>query len=283
MLQTSQIDPLVKLALKEDVGSRDITTSSIIPKNLSVKADIEFKQSGVLCGIQIAERVFRLTDENLRFLPVARDGERIEKNREVASLEGSAAALLIAERTALNFLAHLSGVATRTREFVEKVKNTQANILDTRKTTPGLRLFEKYAVATGGGMNHRMGLYDQALIKDNHLRILRKEPIASAVSRLKSSVLKRTIIGVEVKNLMELKGALKAPVDYILLDNMKVEMVREAVNLRKRAQSKVLFEASGGITIDNVLDYAETGVERISVGALTHHALSIDISLDIVG
>ncbi|OGW82519.1 MAG: nicotinate-nucleotide diphosphorylase (carboxylating) [Omnitrophica bacterium RIFCSPHIGHO2_02_FULL_51_18] len=283
MLQTSQIDPLVKLALKEDVGSRDITTSSIIPKNLSVKADIEFKQSGVLCGIQIAERVFRLTDENLRFLPVARDGERIEKNREVAYLEGSAAALLIAERTALNFLAHLSGVATRTREFVEKVKNTQANILDTRKTTPGLRLFEKYAVATGGGMNHRMGLYDQALIKDNHLRILRKEPIASAVSRLKSSVLKRTIIGVEVKNLMELKGALKAPVDYILLDNMKVEMVREAVNLRKRAQSKVLFEASGGITIDNVLDYAETGVERISVGALTHHALSIDISLDIVG
>lgn len=283
MLSTSQIDPIVKLALKEDVGSKDVTTSSIIPKDLKIRAEIEFKQTGVLCGIQIAERVFRLIDEDLRFLPVARDGEKIEKNREVAYLEGSAASILIAERTALNFLGHLSGVATRTREFVEKVKTTQANILDTRKTTPGLRLFEKYAVATGGGTNHRMGLYDQALVKDNHLRTLRKESIGSILTRLKSAVLKRTITGVEVKNLPELKEALKTPPDYILLDNMPPEMVREAVNLKKRMGSKVLFEASGGITLDNVMDYARTGVERISVGALTHNAPSIDISLDIVG
>lgn len=283
MLQTNQIDPIVKLALREDVGPKDITTSSIIPQNLKIRADIEFKQPGVLCGLGIAERVFRLVDENLRFLPVARDGERIEKKREVAYIEGSAASILIAERTALNFLGHLSGIATRTREFVDKVKNTQVNILDTRKTTPGLRLFEKYAVATGGGTNHRMGLYDQAMIKDNHLRILRKESISSAVSRLKQNILRRTIIGVEVKNLMELKEAFKTPADYILLDNMTVEMVREAVNLRKRVGSKILFEVSGGITLDNVLSYAQTGVERISVGALTHNAPSIDVSLDIVG
>ncbi len=283
MLQISQIDPIVKQAIREDVGSKDITTSSIIPKDRHIKADIEFKEAGILCGLQIAERVFRLVDEDLRFLPVARDGERIEKNREVAYIEGSAASILIAERAALNFLSHLSGVATRTREFVEKVKNTQANILDTRKTTPGLRLFEKYAVARGGGLNHRMGLYDQALIKDNHLRILRKESIGSVVSRLKESVLKRALVGVEVKNLMELKEALKTPVDYILLDNMSVESVREAVNLRRRTGGKILFEASGSITLDNVLDYAQTGVERISVGALTHHAPSIDVALDIVG
>ena len=283
MLQVSQIDPIVKQALREDVGHKRIKTSSIISQSLWMEADIEFKEAGVLCGIQIAERVFRLIDENLRFLPVARDGEKIEKNREVAYVEGSAASLLIAERTALNFLSHLSGIATRTREFVDKVKNTQTNILDTRKTTPGLRLFEKYAVATGGGTNHRMGLYDQVLIKDNHLRILRKQSIASVVSKVKEAVLKRTVIGLEVKNLMELKEALKTPVDYILLDNMTVESVREAVNLRKRSGSKVLFESSGGITIDNVLDYAQTGVERISVGALTHHARSIDVSLDIVG
>ena len=282
MLQANQIDPIVKLALREDVGSKDITTSCIIPPNMRIKADIEFKQPGVLCGLEIAERVFRLIDENLRFLPVARDGERIEKNREVAYIEGSAASVLIAERTALNFLGHLSGIATRTREFVDKVKNTRANILDTRKTTPGLRLFEKYAVATGGAMNHRMGLYDQALIKDNHLRILRKQSITSTVSGLKNGILRRTIAGIEVKNLSELKEAFKTSVDYILLDNMKVETVREAVNMRKRLGSRIYFEASGGITIDNVLEYAQTGVERISVGALTHNAPSIDVSLDIV-
>lgn len=283
MLQTNQIDPWVRLALKEDLGAKDITTAALISPNLKVKADIEFKEPGVLCGLGIAERVFRLVDENLRFLPVAREGERIEQGREVAYIEGSAGSILIAERTALNFLAHLSGIATRTREFVDKVKNTQANILDTRKTTPGLRLFEKYAVVAGGGMNHRMGLYDQALVKDNHLRILRKESIESVVARLKSQVLKRTVVGVEVKNLDEVKAALKCRVDYILLDNMSVEKVREAVYLRKRAAGKVLFEASGGITLENVLDYAQTGVERISVGALTHHVPSLDIALDIVG
>ncbi len=283
MLKTNWIDPIVKIALREDVGSKDITTSSIIPKNLSIKADIEFKQKGVLCGIEIAERVFRLVDENLRFLPVAKDGEWIEKGREVAYIEGSASSILIAERTALNFLSHLSGVATITKAFVDQVKGTPAKILDTRKTTPGLRVLEKYAVATGGGTNHRFGLYDQVLIKDNHLRILRKTPLVDIVATAKKSTLKKTVVGIEVKNLLELKEALKSKADYILLDNMSVESVREAFLLRKKLGGKIELEVSGGITLDNVKDYAQIGVERISVGLLTHASPSIDVSLDIVG
>lgn len=283
MLKPYQIDPLVKIALKEDVGSKDITTSAIIPPLLKIKADIEFKQSGIVCGIEIAERVFRLVDENLRFLPVAKDGERAEINREVAYIEGLGASILIAERTALNFISHLSGIATKTREFVDKIKGTHARIMDTRKTTPGLRIFEKYAVAVGGGTNHRFGLYDQALIKDNHLRVLRNEPLLTIITNAKQAVLKKTIVGVEVKNISELKEAMKSKADYILLDNMSVETVREAISHKKKINSKIELEVSGGVNLSNVLDYAETGVERISVGALTHTAPSIDISLDIVG
>ena len=276
-------DLLIKAALKEDVGSKDITTSAIIPKQLKIKADIQFKEPGVLCGIEIAERTFRLLDENLRFLPTAKDGEWIEKNREVAYIEGPAASVLAGERTALNFLGFLSGIATQTRAFVDKVKGTNAKILDTRKTTPTLRALEKYAVLTGGGVNHRQGLYDEALIKDNHLRILRKQPLEQIVAVVKQSVLKKTVVGIEVKNLAELKEALKTKADYILLDNMTPETVREAVNLRKRMESGIAFEVSGGIRLDNVHDYAQIGVERISVGSLTHSAPSIDVSLDIVG
>ncbi len=282
MLKPEVIDPIVQAALREDIGGKDITTTAIIPRNLAIKADIEFQEKGVLCGMQIAERAFRLVDENLRFLPVAHDGELIEKGREVAYIEGLGASVLIAERTALNFLSHLSGIATKTRQFVDKVKGTQANILDTRKTTPGLRVFEKYAVAVGGGTNHRLGLYDQVLIKDNHLRILRKEALEDIVDQAKKSALKSTIIGIEVKNLKELKAALKSKADYILLDNMKPEDVREAVALRAKAGCKIALEVSGGVTLENVQAFAQTGVERISVGALTHGAPSVDISLNIV-
>ena len=282
MLKNIHIDPIVKAALKEDIGSRDITTSSLIPADCIIKADVEFKEKGVLCGIQIAERVFRLVDENIRFLPTARDGELIEKNREVAYIEGSGASILVAERTALNLISHLSGVATMTRRFVCLVKGTKANILDTRKTTPGLRVLEKYAVAIGGGMNHRFGLYDQVLIKDNHLRILRKVSIPDIVSQVKRSILKKTIVGLEVKNLMEFKEALKTDVDYILLDNMTLEMIREAVSIRAAAGSKIELEVSGNVNLETVRGYAETGIERISVGKLTHGAPSVDITLDIV-
>ena len=265
------------------MGAKDLTTSALILKNTPAKADIEFKEKAILCGIDVIERVFRLIDENLRFLPVAKDGELIEKDREIAYLEGSAASILTAERTALNFLSVLSGVATLTREFVDKIKGTPAKIFDTRKTTPNLRILEKYAVHIGGGMNHRFGLYDQVLIKDNHLKILRKETILDIVSRARKNVLKKTVVGIEVKNMVELSEALKAKPDYILLDNMSVESVKEAVSLRKKSGSKIELEVSGGIHLENVLDYARTGVERISIGQLTHSAPSVDVSLDIVG
>jgi nicotinate-nucleotide pyrophosphorylase (carboxylating) len=283
MLKTAIVDPVVKQALREDVAGRDITTSAIIPKGMLSKADIEFKEKGILCGIEIVERVFRLVDENLRFLPVGKDGEVAEKGREIAYIEGAAASILIAERTALNFLSHLSGIATQTRAFVEKTKGTGVQILDTRKTTPNLRVFERYAVRVGGGTNHRFGLFDHALIKDNHLRILRNDALTDIVGRVKRGVLKKTTVGVEVKNLLELREALRSKADYILLDNMSVETVKEAVALRKKSGSRIPLEVSGGITLDNILEYAKTGVERISSGRLTKAVRPIDVSLNIVG
>ena len=283
MLKSNLFDSIVRRALQEDVGAKDITTLSLIPKGMVTKAEIEFKEKGILCGIEIAEHVFRLVDENLRFLPVAKDGELVEKKREIAYIEGAAASILVAERTALNFLSHLSGIATFTKAFVDKIKGTQAKILDTRKTTPGLRTLEKYAVAVGGGQNHRSGLFDEALIKDNHLRILQKNSLSSIVETVRKTNLKKTVVGVEVKNLAELKEALKTSANYILLDNMSPETVREAMNLRRRAGSPIPFEVSGGIRLENVRDYAEIGVERISVGCLTHEPPSIDLSLEIVG
>ena len=282
MLKPAYIDPYVKAALREDIGAKDLTTSALLLKSTHAKADIEFKKKGVVCGIDIIERAFRLIDEDLRFLPVAKDGEVAEPGREVAYIEGSAASILTAERTALNFLGRLSGIATLTREFVEKIKGTSAKIYDTRKTTPNLRILEKYAVHIGGAENHRFGLYDQVLIKDNHLKVLRREALNDIIARARRDVLKKTVLGVEVKNLMELSEVLRSRADYILLDNMSPEEVREAVKLREKSGSKIPLEVSGGVNLENVLDYARAGVERISVGKLTHAAPSIDVSLDIV-
>ena len=256
MIRPDVIDLTVKLALREDVGRRDITSSSIIPKNLQIKADLEAKQKGILCGIEVAERVFRYVDENVRFLPVANDGDELLEGREIAYIEGSAASILVAERTAVNFISHLSGIATKTREFVDKVKGTSVQIYDTRKTTPNLRLLEKYAVKTGGGTNHRFGLYDQVLIKDNHLRVLRNELIPDIVANARRGTLKNTVVGVEVKNLKEFAEALKARVNYILLDNMPVEMVTEAVDMRKRAGAKMELEVSGRVNLPKKLSHS---------------------------
>lgn len=283
MLKASLIDPIVKLALKEDVGAKDITSSSLIPRNHPIKATIQMKQDGVLCGMEIAERVFRLVDENVRFLPVAKDGETAQNGREIAYLEGSAISVLVAERTALNFLSQLSGISTKTREFVDKVKGTGVKILDSRKTTPGLRFFEKYAVTCGGGTNQRFGLFDQVLIKDNHLEILNKKTICEVVLKAKQACVKNVIIGVETKSMAQAKEALKSKADYILLDNMSPEKVAECVALKKKTGSLIALEVSGGITLDNVMDYAKLGVDRISMGCITHSAPAIDISLDIVG
>ena len=283
MLRAEVIDLIVKLALREDVGRKDITTSGIIPRAKHIHAEIEAREPGVLFGIEVAEKVFRAVDENLRFLPVAVDGEILEKGRAIAYIDGSAASILIAERTALNFLGHLSGIATHTSRFLDKVRGTGVKILDTRKTTPNLRLLEKWAVAAGGGANHRMGLYDQVLIKDNHLLVLKEMSITAILSEVRQTTLKNTVIGIEVKNLKELAEALKGKPNYILLDNMKPALVKEAVALRQKLQATVPFEVSGGVTLDNVREYAETGVERISVGELTHSAPWLDISLDITG
>lgn len=283
MKPSDVIDLIVKYALREDVGRGDITSAGILGSSKHIRADIEAQESGILCGIAVAERVFRFVDANLRFLPVAKDGELLEKGREIAYIEGSAASIMVGERTALNFLGHLSGIATLTRQYVDKVKGTSAKILDTRKTTPNLRILEKYAVLVGGGVNHRMGLYDQVLIKDNHLRILKNELIPVIVANAKKAVQKSTPIGLEVKNLKELAAALKSEADIILLDNMTPAMVQEAVTMRRKANSKALLEVSGGVSLETVRSYAETGVERISVGALTHSASWLDISLDIVG
>lgn len=282
MLKLTIVDPILKSALKEDLGAKDLTSVAVIPKGLRIKADLEFKSRGVLCGIEVAERVFRLVDEDLRFLPCAKDGEWIEPGREIAYIEGDARSILAAERVALNFLGRLSGIATLTRQFVEKTRGTSARIFDTRKTTPTLRVFERYAVKTGGGTNHRFGLFDQVLIKDNHLRILRKRSIADIAMDAYKSVTRRTPIGLEVKNLAEFKEALRTKVNYILLDNMTPELIRQAVALRKSSASKAELEVSGGVTLETVRAFAETGVERISVGALTHSAACVDVSLDIV-
>lgn len=290
MLRPDVVDLIVKLALREDVGRKDLASSSLFTEPRHIRAEIEAKEDGVLCGIEVAERVFRHVDENLRFLPVAEDGVTLEAGREIAYIEGSALSILVAERTALNFLGRLSGIATLTRRYVDKIKGTRASILDTRKTTPNLRLLEKYAVASGGGVNHRIGLYDQALIKDNHLRVLKDQSIPSIVETVRGALVRNTLVGIEVKNLKEFAEALKTKATYILLDNMDVKTVREAVSMRdayaERAGTQPaapLLEVSGGIRLENVREYADTGVERISVGALTHSAPWLDISLDIVG
>lgn len=282
-LMTPTTELLIKEALKEDIGRRDLTSDSLIPTKSISKADCLFKQDGVLAGIEVAEQVFRHVDPEVRFLPVAKDGEKIEAGREVFYAEGSSRSILAAERVTLNFLSRLSGIATLTRSFVDKVSGYQAKIMDTRKTMPGYRVLERYAVRMGGGVNHRQGLFDQILIKDNHLKVMKDTPLLTLVKRARLGALKNTVIGVEVKTRQELKEALATTCQYILLDNMNVEQVAEAVKLRNEKKSPHILEVSGNVTIDNAADYAKTGVDRISVGRLTHSVPAIDISLEIVG
>lgn len=277
----ARLDKLLQEALAEDIGPRDLTSSLLPPKHAS-KADCIFKEEAVLCGLAVAERVFRIVDEELRFLPVAKDGEVIAAGRAIFYIEGSTRSILAAERTALNFLQHMSAVATKTRAFVDKVAGTEAKILDTRKTTPVFRVLDRYAVRTGGGTNHRNGLYDGVLIKDNHIAALLKQPISEIVKTAKSRFPKNVPVGVEVKNLKELAEALKAPCDYILLDNFSADLVREAVAFRKAQKIFIPLEVSGGVNLDNVAAYAQCGVERISIGGLTHSVKAVDVSLNLI-
>jgi nicotinate-nucleotide pyrophosphorylase (carboxylating) len=259
--------------LAEDLGSGDATTDSIVPPDATCTANLLVKEPGVICGLAHAEAVFRELDPDIRFEALAADGDEVEAG-PVACIEGAARAVLTGERTALNLLGRLSGIATLTRRYVAAIAGTGATILDTRKTTPGLRALEKEAVRAGGGTNHRFGLDDGALIKDNHL--LMAGSIADAVERTRATGLP---VEVECDTLEQVRQAVEAGADRILLDNMSTDELREAVAL---VDGRSETEASGGVTLETVRAIADTGVDFISVGALTHSARSLDVSLEVL-
>lgn len=271
-------DFLVKFALVEDVGSGDITSKTVVARNKKARARIIAKEKGVIAGLFVAKEVFKLVDHDIKFLPKVSEGTKVKKGKVIAEVFGPARGILTAERTALNFLQHLSGVATLTAKFVERVKGMKVKILDTRKTIPGLRVLEKYAVRVGGGVNHRMGLYDAFLIKDNHIKL--SGGIKRSVESIRRKFGRRKEIEVEAKTIEEVEEAIEAKVDRILLDNMNLKTMRRAVKLCQKA--KIETEASGGVKLQNVRAIAKTGVDYISVGALTHSASALDISLKVV-
>jgi nicotinate-nucleotide pyrophosphorylase (carboxylating) len=271
------MDAAIEAALREDMPAGDITSESVIPAGSRSEAYFLAKEDGVLAGLPVASRVFEKLDPSIIFIERFREGSAFRQADKLARVKGPTIALLKGERTALNFLQRLCGVATATRRYVEAVAGTKARILDTRKTTPGLRGLEKYAVRTAGGTNHRASLSDMVLIKDNHLR--RVGSVSEAIRRARAAVRPGIRIEVETANLLQVREALAAGADMIMLDNMTVEMMRQAVAL---AAGRVPLEASGQVTLDRVRAVAETGVDFISVGALTHSAKAIDISLDFV-
>jgi nicotinate-nucleotide pyrophosphorylase (carboxylating) len=261
----------IRAVLAEDVGDGDVTTEAVVPEDARLEASLLVKEEGVVCGLEVAEAVFRELDPDLEFKAIVHDGD--VAHGEVARVSGNARALLTGERTALNLLGRLSGIATLTRCYVDAVAGTSATILDTRKTTPGLRALEKLAVRTGGGTNHRFGLFDAVLIKDNHLRL--GGGIARSVRSAKETGLP---VEVECETLDDVRLALDSSADLLLLDNMTVTELREAVLL---IGGRLKTEASGGVTLDNVRAIAATGVDFVSVGALTHGAHSLDVSMEV--
>jgi len=264
------------LALEEDIGSSDITTILLVPEGDRAKALLIAKGNFIVAGIPFAREVFNIFDQDIAFRIYFSEGAKVSKGDVMAEISGKTRSLLSCERVSLNVLQRLCGIATLTNLFVEKVKGLGVKIVDTRKTTPGLRFMEKYAVRTGGGGNHRHGLYDGILIKDNHIEAAGSVTSAVAAARRAHHLLK---IEVEVENLKELNEALSAGADVVMLDNMSVSDMREAVKL---AKGKAIIEASGNMTLDTVRIIAETGVDLISVGALTHSATAADISMKIV-
>lgn len=271
-----QLDELVKSWLDEDVGSGDITTDHIVPEGAAAKAFIHAKEAGVLAGIQVAGRVFSLLSPNIKFRPLLKDGDEMTKDSVIAEVEGDARAILTGERLSLNLLQRLSAIATKTAALAALVAPYPVRLVDTRKTTPGLRALEKYAVTVGGGHNHRLGLYDAALIKDNHIKVA--GGVAKAVEAVRAGAPHTVKIEVEVESLDGVEAALSAKADIIMLDNMSLPTMREAV---ARIAGKAVVEASGGISEESIVGVAATGVDVISVGALTHSVAALDISMDI--
>ncbi len=279
MLNNPQVNQLIELALAEDSGSGDVTSRALIPPQQTSRASIFAKEEGVLAGVDIAVLVFRRVEPALEVYMHNNDGREVIAGDRILSINGSSAAILKAERAALNFLGRLSGIASETARYVAEVKSTKAVIMDTRKTTPGMRLLEKYAVRMGGGRNHRLHLADGVLIKDNHLAVLRqyKMSLVDAVARAKHNAREGMKIEVEVNTIRQAAEAADAGADIIMLDNMPLEDMRQAV---KQIADRAKLEASGGINLGNVRDVSMTGVDYISVGAITHSARSMDFSLE---
>ncbi len=279
ILDPSEIHRAVRAAIAEDVGNGDVTSLAVVPTNAMARAVMRARAPLVVAGLAFAEAAFRLTTPAIRIVRLVNDGQRAKSGQALMKVSGPARAVLGAERVALNFVQRLSGIASLTAQFVDAIKGTSARILDTRKTTPGWRRFEKYAVACGGGHNHRFGLHDLILIKDNHLasvRTAKPNAIAAAVSRARSQY-PRLRVEVEADTLLQVEQAVAAGADIILLDNMKPPMLRKAVKL---VAGRAVTEASGGVRLKSARTTAQTGVDFISVGALTHSAPAVDIGLD---
>lgn len=270
------IQHLIEIALQEDIGPGDITTDNLISSDLHGKGKIIAKEPLVVAGIDTVRRVFNYLDPEFHFTCKYKDGDTIENGKTILEIEGNLHALLVGERTGLNFLQRLSGIATCVRSYMDEIRNKNVRLVDTRKTAPGWRVLEKYAVRVGGAYNHRMGLYDGVLIKDNHIAACGS--IKKAIERVRSNVSHLVKIEVEVSDLSGAKEALYAGADVIMLDNMGIDKIKEAVEF---IDGKALVEVSGGITINKLNQLADTGVDIISVGALTHSARCMDISMQI--
>lgn len=278
-LDESRLKASIRLWLEEDVGAGDITSSATIPEHHRSLGILHAKEAGVIAGLPVAARVFAEVDPSLSFLPRVEEGARVERGAVIAEVSGNTRSILRGERLALNLLQRLSGIATRTRAFVDALEGAAVRLVDTRKTTPGHRMLEKYAVRVGGGHNHRYGLYDAVMIKDNHIKA--SGGIAAAVEAARRRIPHTMKIEVETESLDQVAQALEAGADIIMLDNMEPGLMTEAVRMIRERAPHTIVEASGGVTLETVGRIAATGVDVISVGALTHSVRSLDISLDL--
>ncbi len=270
------IDKLIDLAIEEDINTGDITTESLIPDSLNAVAEMTAKAEGVISGLSLIRRVFEKFEKDIKWTPFVKDGEKVKRGDVILRIEAKYSTLLKGERISLNILQRMSGIATKTADYVNKLKDYKTELLDTRKTVPGMRIFDKQAVSDGGAKNHRMGLYDLVMIKDNHIKIAGS--ITKAVEQIRKNVGQGIKIEVETTNLDEVKEALECNVDIIMLDNMSNDLMKEAVMV---VAGKTKTEASGNMTIERLKSVAETGVDYISVGALTHSVTALDISMNI--
>ena len=270
------IDKLIDLAIEEDINTGDITTESLIPDSLNAVAEMTAKAEGVISGLSLIRRVFEKFEKDIKWTPFVKDGEKVKRGDVILRIEAKYSTLLKGERISLNILQRMSGIATKTADYVNELKGYKTELLDTRKTVPGMRIFDKQAVSDGGAKNHRMGLYDLVMIKDNHIKIAGS--ITKAVEQIRKHVGQGIKIEVETTNLDEVKEALECNVDIIMLDNMSNDLMKEAVMV---VAGRTKTEASGNMTIERLKSVAETGVDYISVGALTHSVTALDISMNI--